>query len=69
MNHISVVSSNLRSVAYDDVNKVLEVAFKNGGVYQYFGVPRAVFDALLASGSKGGYLASMIKNRYTYAKV
>ena len=38
-----VVSSNVISVGYDDASETLEVEFKNG-VYQYYNVPRPIFD-------------------------
>ncbi|TKK23427.1 KTSC domain-containing protein [Enterobacter cancerogenus] len=65
--HVS--SSNLQSVGYDPSNKVLEIAFHNGGVYQYSGVPAAVHQGLLNAGSKGQYFHQHIKNVYPYRKV
>lgn len=66
MQRIAVESSNVASVGYDE--KVMEVEFKNGGVYQYFQVEREIFDAMLASNSKGQFL-NKIKGNYMYRKV
>jgi hypothetical protein len=37
MKLISVVSSNVASIGYDEFSNVLEVHFHNGSVYQYSG--------------------------------
>lgn len=67
MERISVSSSNLASVGYED--GILEVAFKSGSVYQYIGVPEFVYDALMSAPSHGKYFAAHIRNNYHYRKV
>ena len=52
---VPVQSSDIRAVDYCD--GVLTVSFHNGGLYQYTGVPRHVFDGPLSAPSKGRYLA------------
>lgn len=69
MQRTSVNSSNLSSVGYDAQSATLEVAFHNGGIYQYYGVPALTHAALLAASSHGSYLAHHIKGRYRYRKV
>ncbi|WP_276607243.1 KTSC domain-containing protein [Streptomyces sp. A0958] len=64
--HEPVRSSNLRSVGYDQAERVLEVAFHSGGLYRYENVPAEVHVALMMSSSKGGYLAQFVKGRYRY---
>src|SRR5436190_19449756 len=64
-----VISSELHSGGYDDADNLLEVEFRTGGVYQYFGVPRESYDALMAAESKGRFFNSVIKPRYPYARV
>ena len=63
-----VESSNLVGVGYDPATTTLEIEFTNGAVYQYFDVPQAVYEALMATDSKGRYLASNIKGVYRYAR-
>ena len=46
-----------------------EVEFRSGSVYQYFDVPEAVYQELLAAASVGGYLNENIKNSYRYAQI
>lgn len=38
MDRTPVSSTNLKSVGYDAVNRVLEIEFHDGGIYQYFNV-------------------------------
>ncbi len=65
----AVNSSNLKSVGHDPFTQVLEIEFHHGGIYQYKGVPQAVFDGLLGAGSKGTYFHSHIKDKYPYTRI
>ncbi len=69
MNRQAVSSSNLRSVGYDPVARILEVKFHDGGVYHYFGVPEGTYQGLMTAGSKGGYLADRVKGVYRYRRI
>lgn len=69
MKMIPVDSSNVESVGYDEGSSTLQVSFKKGGMYQYFDVPKDVFEALRDASSVGGYLASHIKGRFRYSRV
>lgn len=57
----SVSSSNIAAVGYDEDTQTLQVEFNDGAVYQYFDVPKHVFDELLSSGSVGSYLHQKYK--------
>ena len=48
-----VSSSNIESIGYDPAAQILEVAFLNHTVYQYFNVPQHVYEELMAAGSHG----------------
>ncbi len=67
MERISIVSSNLASVGYED--GILEVAFNSGSIYQYSGVPVSVYEDLMSAPSHGKYFAAFIRNNYPYRKV
>jgi hypothetical protein len=69
MQRTAVSSSNVESVGYDENNETLEIEFKNGSIYQYFDVPKNIFDSLMLSGSVGAYLASNIKGVYRFSRV
>ena len=47
---------------------MLIVEFKNGGQYEYFDVPEAVYEGMVRSPSKGQYHAQQIKGVYRYAR-
>jgi hypothetical protein len=69
MERTSVKSSNLSSVGYDPVRRMLEIEFNSGGIYQYSGVPEYEYDGLMNAASKGTYFGQNIKNKYSYRKV
>ena len=58
---ISVSSSNVQAIGYDEANQVLYVSFKNNSLYRYPGVPIAEFYGLQNASSVGSYLDANIK--------
>jgi hypothetical protein len=69
MNSTVVESTSLATVAYDDIRELLRLEFRSRAIYQYFGVPSAVHQALLQAPSKGSYFNSVIRGRFPYALV
>jgi hypothetical protein len=69
MNSTVVESNSLATVAYDDIRELLRLEFRSRAIYQYFGVPSAVHQALLQAPSKGSYFNSVIRGRFPYALV
>lgn len=67
MHRIPVESSNIATVGF--ANRVLEIEFKHGGVYQYFDVPENVFLDLIKADSKGTYHNKYIRGHYQYTKI
>lgn len=61
MERLSVKSRNVKSVGYDPEEKVLEVEFKSGGVYQYAGVQPGMFADLLAAESIGRFVSQVVR--------
>lgn len=64
-----VNSSNLQSVGYDSNSETLEIEFKNGSIYQYPGVPVAIYQGLMAASSHGKYFAQYIRKHYSYTRI
>jgi hypothetical protein len=62
---VPVSSSILRAVGHDEASQTLTIRFASGAVYAYRGVPRATFDALLASASPGRYFGQYVRFQYT----
>jgi hypothetical protein len=69
MQRARVRSASLRSVGYDLEQRVLEVEYAGGGVYDYLDVPPEEALAMLESDSLGRYLNGHIKPRYRYRTV
>jgi len=80
MKRIKVKSSNIESIGWEimtyantdnlDIPGVLEVEFKGGNVYQYFGMPEKEYLALKAAESVGKYFNINIKKGgYEFKKV
>jgi len=61
-----VDSTNLVSVDYDEWSATLTVEFRNDTVYEYYRVPPGVYAGLMRATSHGGFLASHIRNRFSY---
>ncbi len=57
----------LRSVGYDEATNTLLVVFNTGKKFQYFDVPKQVYDRLMSSQSKGSFMTNNIINCYNYA--
>ena len=68
INRQAVESSSLASVGYAPVARTLEVEFRNGRVYRYFGVPPETYRRFLCAESKGRHLNRFIKGCYQYAR-
>lgn len=66
MDRTRVVSSSITSIGYHDEQRVLEVEFTGGDVYQYTGVPVHIHAALVRADSCGKYFNAHIKDKYPY---
>ena len=56
-----VKSTNVESIGYDPEEKVLEVKFKSGAIYQYAGVQPEMYADLLAAESVGRFVSQVIR--------
>ncbi len=61
MNREFVSSSTLVSIGYDETNKILEVEFKKGKLYQCHNVPKHLYVELMNASSKGNFYDTFIK--------
>jgi hypothetical protein len=66
---ITVSSSNVTSVGYEDSTQTLYVQFHSGTMYIYKGVPRYEYEGLLNASSVGSYLHRNIKNIFPYERI
>jgi hypothetical protein len=58
-------ASNIRAVGYDVRNRMLEIEFSNGGIYQYSGVSEEVHRRLVNAPSPGSYFRDNIEENFT----
>ena len=68
MNITVVESTTLAVLAYDDIYGILQLEFRSRAIYRYFGVPAPVYEALLASPSKGKYFNRAIRGNFPYSR-
>ncbi|RXE56809.1 hypothetical protein ABH15_01220 [Methanoculleus taiwanensis] len=69
MQREAIESAGLKSIGYDREMEILRMEFESGGVYEYFGVPPAIYDDLLAAESPEWFFREFISERYPYEKV
>lgn len=65
----SVNSTNVAAIGYDPENQILAVAYRSGGLYNYYDVSQREYDSLMMADSKGGFLAQNIKGHHSYQRV
>lgn len=70
-------SSNISAIGYDEVKvslssnivNILRIYFKNGLIYDYYNVPKEVYEEFLKSESKGTFFHKNINKKYIFLKV
>jgi len=66
---VIVSSSNIASVGYDAEKQILEIEFQHGAVFQYFDVPKEVYDDLMQAASIGSFFMYNIKDEFKSQKI
>lgn len=69
MNITAVESSTLATIAYDRTRELLQLEFNSHAIYQYWGVPSSVHEALLRTPSKGSYFNQAIRGKFPYNRI
>jgi len=69
MHRQSVVSSDLSAVGHDASQRVLEIEFLSGSVYQYSGVPASIYQGLMTASSHGRYFHAYIRSSFPYVRI
>lgn len=70
MDYVSVVSSTIEAIAYDQSGSTLGVRFHGGREYRYRSVPAGVFQGFFTASSKGRYFDQHVKHAgYPYSRV
>ncbi|AKG19936.1 KTSC domain-containing protein [Calothrix sp. 336/3] len=64
-----ILSSMANSLGYDSNEKILQVEFCNGAVYQYSGVDEKTWEDMYTSDSVGIFFNQEIKGKYASVRV
>ena len=64
---VPVNSTLLASMSYEAGAALLQLEFRDGSLYRYFGVPADIYEGLLAANSKGVYFNRRIRGSFQYA--
>lgn len=59
-------SSAIDRAVYDPESRVLDLCYKEGDRYSYFGVPEALFEALCAAPSAGAFVNRYVKPHFRH---
>ena len=69
MDRHHVESSALQSVGYDPEKRILELKFREDGVWQYFSFPPSAYKKFKRATSLGHYFVTKIKGKYPEIRV
>ena len=64
-----VASTNVASVGYSRQLHALEIEFTRGAIYRFLNVQPRVYRDLMASPSKGHFIAENIRGKYRFVRV
>lgn len=66
---VCLESTALTAVSFSPETSILEVEFRNGLTYEYFGVSCPLYEQLLNASSKGAFLGRFIRNAFPFRRV
>ncbi|HWR31766.1 MAG TPA: KTSC domain-containing protein [Negativicutes bacterium] len=69
MQRTYVMSTDIKSIGYDEGARILEIEFLDSSIYQYKNVPKIAHIALMMAQSKGLLFHTDIKNVYPCEKI
>lgn len=64
MKRTYVMSTDIKSIGYDDSLRMLEIEFLDSSIHQYENVPKIAHLALMTAQAKGLHYLTEIKNIY-----
>jgi hypothetical protein len=69
IDYVSVESSMIKKVGFDEIHHQLYITFHNDSCYVYFNVPKSIYEALIYAESVGKYFVENIKKVFAYRNV
>jgi len=69
MQRTYVMSTDIKSIGYEEIGRILEIEFLDSSVYQYQNVPKIAHLALMTAQAKGLHFHTNIKDVYPCVKI
>lgn len=69
MSRVTMFSSAIRTVEYDEARQHLVITLANGRTYRYLDVPPEVYQQFLAAESKGRFYNDHVRDAYIYERL
>ena len=69
MKRTCVMSTDIKSIGYEESDRILEIEFLDSSVYQYQNVPKIAHLALMTAQAKGLHFHTNIKDVYPCVKI
>ena len=69
MKRTYVMSTDIKSIGYDEPTRTLEIEFLDSRIYQYANVPKIAHLALMTAQAKGLHYLTEIKNVYPWKAI
>lgn len=66
---LPVESACIASIAFSIEENVLQLEFRNGLAYEYFGVPASLHADLLSAQSKGAFVTRFIRGHFPFRRL
>ena len=69
MERIYVMSSDIKSIGFEEASGTLEIEFLDGSIHQYQNVPKIAHLALMTARANGLLFRSYIKGKFPETKI
>lgn len=69
MKRTYVMSTDIKSIGYEESDRILEIEFLDSSVFQYQNVPKIAHLALMTAQAKGLHFLTNIKDVYPCVKI
>ena len=61
-------SKILKSAGYSSEFEILEVVFLDGAIYQFYNVPKELYDQFMKEKAKSKFFSAQIRNTYPFSR-
>lgn len=63
------MTGNLRSIGYDSEKEILEIEYTLGFIYQYYSVPKSVYEKLMSEKNKIVFVQERISKQFRSQRI